>query len=186
MEDERIIDLYFCRSELAIAETERKYGANCYKLSVKIVMSPEDAQECVNDSYMQTWNSIPPTRPVCFSAYLYKIVRNASLNKLKMENAQKRGSSQYRIAFEEVSESLSSGDNVAAQVDLLFLQKLLQKWLSKLSFDQRNIFIGRYWFFDSISEISKKTGFSESKIKMILFRLRKDLQTVLEREGIEL
>lgn len=184
MEDQGIIELYFQRSEQAIRETERKYGRYCASISGNILRNRHDAQECVNDTYLQTWNSIPPARPANFPAYLGKIVRNISLNRLKADHAKKRGSGTFYESYEELSACIPSRDMTEDACDAVLLRDCITRWLSTLPAEQRMVFIGRYWYFDSVSTIASRMGFSVSKVKMMLLRLRADLKEQLQKEEI--
>lgn len=186
MDDREIIALYFKRAETAITETAKKYGRYCFSISNNILHNHQDAEESVNDTYLHTWNSIPPTKPNCLSAYLAKIVRNISLNKVKALHTQKRGSGEYELAYEELDRKIAFPQSVEDMIDEIYLRDLLNRWLETLSPEKRMVFVGRYWYFDSISEISSKMGFSESKTKMLLLRLRNDLKEYLESEGVHL
>lgn len=186
MDDRDIIALYFRRAESAIDETAKKYGKYCFNISNNILRNHQDAEECVNDTYIRTWKSIPPTKPSSLSAYLAKIVRNISLNRIKAQNAQKRGSGEYELAYEELTGIISSPQSVEDMIDEIFLRDLINRWLDTLSPEQRIVFVGRYWYFDSISTISAKMNFSASKTKMLLLRLRNELRKYLESEGVHL
>lgn len=186
MDDRDIIALYFRRAESAIDETAKKYGKYCFNISNNILRNHQDAEECVNDTYIRTWNSIPPTKPNSLSAYLAKIVRNISLNRIKAQKAQKRGSGEFELAYEELTGIISSPQSVEDMIDEIFLRDLINRWLDTLSPEQRMVFVGRYWYFDSISTISDKMNFSASKTKMLLLRLRNELRKYLESEGVHL
>ena len=186
MEDCEIIELYFARNESAISETDRKYGRFCSNVSRNIVRDDMDVEECVNDAYLHTWNSIPPTRPISLMAYLAKLVRNISLNVLKARNTKKRGSGEYELVYDEISNVVPSNESVEDVYEGISLKDLLNRWLDSLPAEHRMVFVGRYWFFDSISTISVKMGYSESKTKMLLLRLREKLKEYLESEEIHL
>lgn len=186
MDDRDIIALYFKRLESAITETAKKYGKYCFSISNNILRNRQDAEESVNDTYLQTWNSIPPTKPNCLSAYLAKIVRNISLNRIKASKTQKRGSGEYELAYDELAGIISSPQTVEDLIDEISLRDLINRWLETLSPEQRMVFVGRYWYFDSVTTISSKMDFSVSKTKMLLLRLRNELKQYLEREGVHL
>lgn len=186
MEDHEIIDLYLARSENAIYETKAKYGGFCSRISWNILRNKEDAEECVSDTYFHTWNAIPPAKPEYLMAYLGKIVRNISLNLRKTKHTQKRGAGEYELAYEELSNVVAASALVEDVYDGVVLKDLLNRWLDHLPAEQRMVFVGRYWYFDSVSEIANKMGYSESKTRMILFRLRSGLKKYLESEGIDL
>lgn len=186
MDDRDIIALYFKRLESAITETAKKYGKYCFSISNNILRNRQDAEESVNDTYLQTRNSIPPTKPNCLSAYLAKIVRNISLNRIKASKTQKRGSGEYELAYDELAGIISSPQTVEDLIDEISLRDLINRWLETLSPEQRMVFVGRYWYFDSVTTISSKMDFSVSKTKMLLLRLRNELKQYLEREGVHL
>ena len=186
MDDRDIIALYFKRLESAITETAKKYGKYCFSISNNILRNRQDAEESVNDTYLQTWNSIPPTKPNCLSAYLAKIVRNISLNRIKANKTQKRGSGEYELAYDELAGIISSPQSVEDMIDAISLRDLINRWLDTLSPEQRMVFVGRYWYFDSVATISTKMDFSVSKTKMLLLRLRNELKEYLESEGVHL
>lgn len=186
MDDRDIIELYFKRLESAITETANKYGKYCFRISYNILRNRQDAEESVNDTYWKAWNAIPPTRPSSLLAYLGKIVRNISLNRIKAKKTQKRGSGEYKLVYEELEGILSSPKFVNELIDEICLKDLINRWLGTLTAEQRMVFVGRYWYFDSISTISSKMDFSISKTKMLLFRLRNELKEYLESEGVTL
>ena len=180
MEDNRIIELYFARSERAIRETDKKYGQYCSSISQNILPDKRDVQECVNDTYLQVWNSVPPTRPFNLAAYLAKIVRNLSINRLKAERTQKRSNGQFDACYDELSQILPA--TAADIADALHLRQCITQWLSDLPQQHRMAFVGRYWYFEPVKNLSARLGFSESKMKMLLLRLRHSLKEYLEKE----
>ncbi len=182
MEDGEIIGLYFARNENAIGETEKKYGAYCRTAAYNITGSRPDAEECVNDTFLKAWETIPPQEPRSLRAYLGAIVRRAALDLVRRRGAKKRGGGAFAAAYEELEELLpdASGDAVSEAE----LRDLLNRFLASLPEDRRNVFIGRYWFFESVAEIAKKTGFSQSKTKTLLFRTREELREFLKKEGV--
>ena len=184
MEDEKIIDLYWARCEDAVKETSQKYGKYCYGISYNILHSREDAQECVNDTYVKAWESIPPHRPNSLSAFLGKITRNLSLNLYEKNRADKRGSGQVPFVLEELSECIPSGNTVESAVDSNQLTELLNKFLSETKTENRTVFVLRYWYMYSVKEIAERQGSTQSRIKMILLRTRKSLKSFLEKEDM--
>ena len=186
MEDEQIIQLYFRRSEDAIAETAVKYGYYCRNISYGILRNMEDAEECETDTYLRVWNSIPPERPRYFSAYLGKIVRNLSLSRYRRTTAKFRGGSQLRLAYEELEQCIPSRCSVEDAVEETILVHALEAFLHHLPQEKRRVFLLRYWYFRSIAEICDQLQLSEPKVRSMLFRMRKDLKTYLEKEGITL
>lgn len=186
MEDGEIIELYFARNEAAIRETDAKYGRYCSSISRNILRNESDVEECINDTYLHTWNSIPPTRPTFLMAYLGKIVRNISLNLFKAKHAKKRGMGENELIYNELTNVIPATDCVEDVYEGMALKDILNRWLNSLTHEQRLIFVGRYWYFDSIASISAKMGCSESKTKMILLRLRNKLKEYLESEEIHI
>lgn len=186
MDEKQIIDLYWARSERAIDETARKYGKFCHSIAYNILASHQDSEECVNDTYLQTWNAIPPRRPNKLSAFLGKITRNLALKKYEMVTARKRGGGQVVLALEELAECIPDPDTVERRVDNRMLADKLNVFLSRLSAENRKIFLRRYWNLSSVKEIAASYGISESKVKMSLMRTRGKLKSFLEQEGIEL
>ena len=149
-----------------------------------ILNDREIAQECVNDVYLQAWNSIPPQRPSLLNAYLGKITRNLALNRLKREHAQKRGGTQFDLVLEELESFVAEHSALEEAVDMNILTDILNSFLSGQSAQNRNIFLRRYWKFEPIKEIAGFYGMSETKVKSILFRMRNKLEKALRKEGI--
>ena len=185
MNDQDIIALYFDRNEQAIAETDKSYGKVCMQVSMNILDSRPDAEECVSDAYLKLWNNIPPNRPQNLGLYLTKIVRNLALNRRKAEQVAKRGGGQYPVALEELSEVLASVERVEDIWAAGYLREQINRFLGTLPKDKRILFLMRYWYMDSIETIAKAGGITQSKVKMTLLRLRRDLKVFLEKEGIQ-
>lgn len=181
MEDFEIVELYFTRDKKAAEETKAKYGKLLYRIGYNILNSREDAEECENDVYLQIWNSIPPEKPSNFKAYICKIARNLSLTRWKYNNAQKR-SGRFLVPLDEMEEIIS--DNCTWDSKELGL--LINDFLKAQAPRDRNVFIRRYWFMDSIGDIAKDFSFTESKVKSILSRTRNKLKKYLTKEGIDL
>ena len=186
MTDEKIIELYFSRSEDAITETDKKYGAYCRTMSHNITGSREDSEECVNDTYLKVWNVIPPQRPPRFGAFVVRICRNIALNMRRAKGMLKRSEEYEAIRFEEVSECLPSKENVEKTFDEKAAIKALEKFLSGLSPEKRSMFVRRYFYFSSYAQIAADLGVSEGKVKMTVSRTREKLREYLEKEGIDL
>lgn len=188
MEDKNIIELFFKRSENAILETDKKYGKYCRKISYNILFDFNDAEECTNDTYLKLWENIPPNRPNYFLSYISKIIRNISLNLYDKKNTGKRGKGEVPILLDELSECIPSNvyteNEFIKNEDLKMLTKYLNEFLYTLNDKKRIIFIRRYFFAESIKDISYKTGIGENSIKSILFRQRKALKKYLEKEGV--
>jgi len=184
LNDDKIIELYWQREDSAIAETDRKYGKYCMKIAFNILMDVSDAEETVNDTYLKLWDSIPPQRPFDLRAFTGRITRNLSINLLRHKNADKRGKGEYAAALHELDSSISDSFDVQREVEMHELSEYIAGFISKLDAESRNIFLGRYWYFASIEELSKCSGFSKAKIKSMLFRTRKKLLENLKEEGL--
>ncbi|MBQ7365033.1 MAG: RNA polymerase sigma factor [Clostridia bacterium] len=182
MNDEMIVALYWARSEEAIAETDRAYGKYCRTVAYGILRNDEDAVETVNDTYLKAWNSIPPHRPNPLKAFLAKITRHLSINRLEEKKAKKRGGGQYALVLDELAECLPDR-NESDPTDALALQDTLNRFLKTLPLEARQIFVLRYWHLASIEEIAKKLSVGESKIKSALMRTRDKLKKTLREEG---
>lgn len=186
MDDNKIIDLYWNRSESAIAETDKRYGRYCYTIAFNILHNKEDAEECVNDTYFKVWGVIPTLRPLKFSAFIGRITRNLSLNKYEYYNAKKRGRGETQVIFEELQGCIVSAESVEDAIEEKLLTEKLNCFLEGLSAEKRNIFMRRYWYLSGVKEIASDYQMSESKVKMVLLRTRKALKEYLEQEGIVL
>lgn len=184
MEDAKIIELFWARKEAAIAETAAAYGSRLQRLSVNIVESYEDAKECVNDTYLKAWNTIPPQRPTYFFAYLAKICRYLSFGKLDKMNAKKRKAEIVELSAE--MELCIPDKRMEDKLEGEEIGRLLNRFLGNLSEENRLLFMRRYWYTDSIQEIADRFGFTESKVKVSLHRTRTKLRNYLESEGIYL
>lgn len=186
MDDQQIIELYWARSETAIAETARKYGPYCHFIAYHILRSKEDSEECVNDTYWKAWGAMPPQRPHQLRTFLGKITRNLSLNRYAKAAAEKRGAGQVPLALDELAECVPAPDSVERAVDDQMLTDILNGFLAGLQAETRRIFLQRYWYLSSVREIAADFGISESKVKTTLFRTRNKLKQHLEKEGVEL
>ena len=184
MEDSKIIDLYFERNEAAITETDQKYGAYCRSIAWNILQNHEDSEECVNDTWLNAWNSIPPQQPERLSTYLGKITRNLSLNRYKQLNTQKRGGGQVELALSELENCVPSQTGMEQIADEMELVAALEKFLLSYPKTERNIFLGRYWYLYSIPELAAAYRMSESKIASLLYRMRNRLKLHLQKEEI--
>lgn len=184
MEDLQIIELYFSRDEHAIKETDRKYGKLCFRVAKNLLSNNEDSEECVNDTYLTIWNKIPPTRPSNFTAFICKITRNLSLKKLELSNAMKRAADAV-ISLSEI-EATMPDNHIAPGIEDEELGKLISTFLRSEKELDRNIFLRKYWFFDSISDIAEQYSMNENTVKSVLFRSRNRLRDYLRKEGIEI
>ena len=183
MNDEQIIQLFFTRNEDAIRQTDDRYGAKLTRLSENIVGSREDAQECVNDTYHDAWNAMPPHRPSVLSAFLGKITRRISIDRWRKRNAEKRGGGELPLALEELEECVSGSGSVEDEVQRKELEQLLDRFLDALPVTERRVFLRRYWYLDSVQSIARQFGFSRSKTASMLHRTRAKLRALLEKEG---
>jgi RNA polymerase sigma factor (sigma-70 family) len=182
VEDEKIIEMFFGRSEQGIRELDIKYGKVCHNLSYHIVGSRQDAEECVNDAYLGAWNAIPPARPNPLLSYLVKIVRNISLKIYWRKEAAKR-SSHYTIALEEIEACIAAPNTVEAEIEAKELARIIEAFLDTLTTENRVIFMRRYWFSDSYKDIAEFMGLSEKNISVRLTRIREKMkQYLIERE----
>ena len=182
IEDEKIIEMFFGRSEQGIRELDIKYGKVCHKLSYNIVNSRQDAEECVNDAYLGAWNAIPPVKPNPLLTYICKIVRNISLKIYYRKEAAKR-SSTYTIAMEEIEACIADPNTVEAEIEARELARIIESFLDTLTVENRVIFMRRYWFSDSCKDIAKFVGLSEKNISVRLTRIRQKMKNYLaERE----
>ena len=182
MDDSGIVDLYWQRSDRAVTETADKYGAYCRHIATAILQSREDAEECVNDTWLRAWNAIPPQRPERLQTFLGKITRNLALNRWEKSRAEKRGEGQMSLVLDELAECVGSGED--PMEDKLHFRDVLNRFLAGLPGEARKIFVRRYWYMSPVKEIAAEYGFSESKVAVTLFRTRKQLKSVLEKEGI--
>jgi RNA polymerase sigma-70 factor (ECF subfamily) len=183
MEDFEIVELYWDRNENAITQTDRKYGKYCRKIAFSIVNDREDTEECVNDTYLQTWNSLPPQRPEKLSTYLGKICRNISINLYEKLTADKRGGNETDACLDEISELVGGSSEVEEQLDLTVLTDLINKFLKRCEKQVRTVFVQRYWYMMSVKEIARENRMSDSNVKMTLSRTREKLKLYLEEEG---
>lgn len=185
MNDEQIVQLYWDRSEQAIAESQSKYGAYCHAIAFGVLKNQEDSEEVVSDTWLRTWNAIPPQRPKSLQAFLAKITRNLSLDRIRMKQAKRRGgdAAGYELAVEELAECIASSESVESAVEGKELGGILNRFLEGLDDEARRVFLQRYWYLLDVREIAERQGFSESKVKMLLHRTRKRLREYLDKEG---
>lgn len=186
MEDHAIIDLYWAREERALEETDRKYGAYCRTVARNILRSPEDTEECVNDTWLRAWNTMPPQRPGMLGAFLGKITRNLSLDRCRLLRADKRGGGSVAVALEELGDCVSAGDTVEEAVEYGELTRLLDAFLRQLPEKECCLFLRRYWYLDSLRDMSLRFSMTEGSVKAMLFRTRTKLRTYLAQQEIYL
>jgi RNA polymerase sigma-70 factor (ECF subfamily) len=186
MDDTKIIDLYWARSENAISETATKYGKYCRTIAYNILRNNEDSEECVSDTYLRAWEAMPPQRPRRLQAFLGKITRNLSLDRYKRLSAEKRGGGEVPVALDELLECIPAENSTEKAIEDIALTESLNRFLGTLSTESRRIFLRRYWYLTPVKEIAKEYSIGESKVKMSLLRSRKELKQFLEKEGITL
>ncbi len=184
IDDEKIIDLFFERSEQGIRELDNKYGAVCHNLSYNIVNNRQDAEECVNDAYLGAWNAIPPVRPNPLLSYIVKIVRNISLNIYWRKNAAKRSGGHYTIALQEIEGYIADQKTVEDEIEARALARIIEEFLNTLTLENRVIFMRRYWFADSYKDIAEFMGLSEKNISVRLTRIREKMKQYLIERGV--
>ena len=182
MEDVEIINLLWQREEMGLLELERKYRAYCNAIAMNILQSAEDAEECVSDTWMKIWNSIPPNRPESLKLYAARIMRNLAFNRYRDARAERRGGGQPCAQLKELSECISE-QSVDEALNRWELNRIIQTFLAGLHTQKRNIFIRRYYYADDISEIASRYGLTENHTCVVLCRVRKQLKKVLEEEG---
>ena len=186
MDDEKIVQLYCERNEQAIQETANKYGNYCNSIAKNILGNNEDAEECVNDTYLNTWNSIPPHKPKMLSTFLGKIVRNLAFNRYKHNHANKRGGGELPLVLDELAECVSGNDNIADAFVMKELVSAINEFLSTLPEVKRNIFIRRYWYTESIVDIAKSYDMESTAVSMMLNRIRSKLHNYLIERGYDI
>lgn len=184
MNDAQIINLYLARSEMAIQETDSKYRSYCYAIAYNILANREDSEESVSDTYFSAWNAIPPAKPSKLSTFLGKLTRNISISRWRKTNAKKRGNGEMEIALEELEECVSGEQSIEDTILRKETAAALNRFLASLSKDERKVFLCRYWYVNSLSDIAGRTGYSVGKVKSMLFRLRKRLGDQLAEEGL--
>ncbi len=184
MNDNDIIELYFARDERALDETRIKYGKYCLSIAFNILGNREDAEECENDTYLGAWNSIPPTRPNIFSAFIGRIARNQALKRYRAKTTDKRYMTEAAISLDELSECIPDSTHFLDELEQNELADIINSFLRSLAAEERRVFVCRYWYCDSIADISSQFGFGQSKVKMMLLRTREKLLNYLKKRGV--
>ena len=184
MEDRQIIELYWDRREQAIVESDRKYGAYCRSISRRILAVEEDAEECVNDTWLHAWNAMPPQRPGVLSAFFGKLTRNLSLDRWRRNRAAKRGGSQVELALHELGDCLPAPGGPEQALDEKETGRVISQFLRTQPELDRTLFVRRYWHMESIFDLAVRFQLRESQVKSRLFRTRRRLKAALEKEGI--
>lgn len=185
MEDIQIIELYWQRNEQAIAETAKKHGAFCHSIAKNILSIDEDAEECVNDTYHQAWNAIPPQRPVKFRAWLGKVVRNIALNLWNKNHTQKRYSDMTAL-LSELEDCIPSPKTLEQEIEEKELTEIIDCWLRSIDREDQILFVRRYWNGIALKELAKEQSVSPGKLAQRMYRLRLSLKVTLEKEGVHL
>ena len=183
MEDKAILDLYFARDELAITETDRKYGGYCYSVANRILNSNEDSEETVSDTYWQTWNSIPPQRPNFLKLFLAKVTRNLAFTRWRKQSAAKRGGGETELVLEELAGCIPGTEEIDDQLNAKELVRSIQEFLDTLPERDRAIFLHRYFFVEDADTISARYGMKRTTVNVILSRTRSKLKSYLTQEG---
>ena len=177
MNDQEIVALYFARDEQAIKETSTKYGGLCMQTSMNILGSKPDAEECVNDTYLKTWNSIPPTKPNSLGAFVCRIVRNFSINRLRYLTRDRRNR-EVTVSFEELESCISAPDEASGE-----LAQLLTAFLDGCEEKDRVLFMGRYWFHCPVGDLARRMDMTPNAASMRLHKIREKLRAYLEERG---
>ena len=183
MEDCAIVELYWQRSDRALVESEAKYGAYCRRVARNICGDEQDAEECVNDTWLGAWNAMPAERPQRLGAFLSRLTRNAAIDRCRQRHRQKRGGGETALALEELSECLSNGRDLDEELSQRELERLIGAFVSGLRETEKLVFTARYYELWPIAEIARRLSMSESRVKSMLFRLRRRLRVLLEKEG---
>ena len=183
MTDDKIIQLFFQRKEVAIEETQKKYGSYCFKIANNILNNREDSEECLNDTWLKAWESIPPTRPAYLNLFLAKITRNFAINTYRSKHTHKRGKGEMALVLDELEECITGETDVETLYIAEELQSSINKFVRGLSEKDGNVFIRRYFYADSIKDISNRYHISENNVRVMLNRTRNKLKLRLEKEG---
>lgn len=183
LEDSKIIDLFYARSEQAITELSAKYGSICNKIAKNILNNILDAEECVSDAYLGAWNTIPPQKPNPLLTYICRIVRNLSIKKYHKNTSVKRNSF-YDVALDELEDCIASAKSVEEEISAKELTRLIDSFLNTLDAESRILFVRRYWYSYSISELAEQFGLKKNTVSVRLSRIRDKLRLYLQKEGI--
>ena len=181
MDDNKIVELYWNRDETAIKETKDKYSNYCFTIANNILHNQEDSEEALNDTWLA---AMPPHHPLILSTFLGKITRNLSLNKWRMLSADKRGGGQTAVSIDELEECIPDERNIRESLEAEIIAESINDFLGDLKESERKVFVCRYWYFDSIDEIARRYGITQSKVKMMLKRTRDKLKDYLINEGV--
>lgn len=185
MEDQAIVQLYWDRKEEAITQTQEKYQHYCYKIAWNVLENQMDSEECVNDTYLKAWNSMPDQRPDLLKAFLGTITRNLSLDRYRQIHSKKRGGGNYEAVLDDLTDCMTQ-DGPEQQLEITMLTELLNQFLESLDPETRRIFVRRYWYMDPMKEIATRMDISEGKVKTVLYRTRRKMAGFLQKEGVTL
>ncbi|MBQ3044571.1 MAG: sigma-70 family RNA polymerase sigma factor [Clostridia bacterium] len=185
LEDSKIIELFFARSEKAIEAVAEKYGKACFKVAFNILNNYEDSEECVNDSYLGAWNSIPPKKPNPLMSYILRLVRNCALNRFDYNSAKKRAGN-YAVCLDEIGYKIEADETPETSFEMKQLTVYINEFLESISKANRILFIRRYWFMDTYEEISEMTGIKTGALKVRVMRIRNELKEFLGTKGVEI
>ena len=185
MDDQEIIARLFARDEEGLTAARARYGPYCAAVARSLLNDPRDQEECLSDTWLRAWNAIPPQRPRSLGAFLAKITRNLAINRLRDGNAQRRGGGQVPLALEELGECVSQAGSPEGELDRQAAEEALNRFLDGLLPLQREVFLRRYWYLDSIEDIARRAGWSKSRVTTTLHRLRVRLRAHLIQEGID-
>ena len=183
MEDNCILELYWERNTAAIDETNKKYGAYCFSIADNILHSKEDAEECVNDTWLNAWNAIPPQKPEKLRIFLAKIVRNIAFARFRFRSAEKRGGGEIHLVLDELAECIASKTDVTSEYECKELGRCINRFVKDLPVRDGNVFLRRYFYTEPTAEIGKRYGLTENNVTVILSRTRKKLRIYLQKEG---
>ena len=182
MEDSQIIDLFFEHSEQAVAELDNKYGAAVRRTAANILRDRLDVEECANDTWLGVWNSIPPHRPNPLLSFVCRIARNLAVSRLRRDTAQKRNSG-FDLVLDELADFIPSDMDLEQEAEARELQETVNRFLGGLPYDDRFLFVRRYWYADSVRDIAEMMHTGENRLSVRLFRLREKLWKTLKKEG---
>lgn len=186
MDDNRIVELYWCRDEAAIRETDARYGRYLWTIAYHVLTDREDSDECVNDSYYKAWSAMPPHRPASLSSFLGRIVRQLAVDRFRRRTAKKRTPSEYTLSLDELAECVSGGEEPHETAELRLLAQAVSDYLRELPREICNVFLWRYYFMDPVRVIADRLDTNESQVKSMLYRTRVGLRAHLEKEGFAL
>jgi len=184
MDDDLILDLFERRSENAISETRKKYGDMCRRVACNILSDHTEAEECENDTYFQTWSSIPPERPKVFPAFLVTVTRNNAISRYRKKRSARRGNGQAELALSELAECADMNTDIENEYDRRMISEAVKEFVTGLKKEKRIIFLQRYYYVMDIKDIAQQNDISESKVKSVLFRIRKELGKYLEKKEL--